>query len=595
MDMPGIGGLTEENLRTIRASREFLDNVRVKPEVFWPFLRPCQVKVLLLTDGNLDFSEGDFGLSTFVRALLDMPGGYVGFRVTLGHINNVSATQMMDGETRIVRRITGFKFDDTGHFTPDMYDEVWLFGISPSFFGRGTDPRGRPYPSDRLGDGEVRALTEFMNGGGGLFATGDHGFLGRALCQAVPRARNMRLWASTSAQNQLDEVSMTGARRNDTNRIGSSVPGSEFNDQSDDTPQTVQPRMYQRTNGIFRATFPHPLLCGPRGVIRIMPDHPHEGECVEPTDTSQSLAFDGAALGQEYPGATDGGPQPLPEVVSTSTVLSGTTSGGKAATVPGSFGGICAYDGHRAGIGRVVTDATWHHFVNVNLIGEIGPPATDPKSRNFPGGGGFLATATGRAHLEEIRAYYRNLAVWTAPPGRIACMNTRILWELVWNHRVLEAVLTTTDVRLADVRSHILMHIGRHARDVLGRFASQCQSVRLILDLVLRPALPELIPDIDPWLPGPPRRLELPDEVTWFDGAPLLDIALGAALVGLREAFPQPDEQSVSELETERLVELAAEAGRAGVERAMASAVENAAAVRAMFEAGYGGQTASAE
>ena len=31
--------------------------------------------------------------------------------------------------------------------------------------------------------------------------------------------------------------------------------------------------------------------------------------------------------------------------------------------------GQATYDGHRADVGRVVCDSTWHHFVNVNLTG----------------------------------------------------------------------------------------------------------------------------------------------------------------------------------------------------------------------------------
>lgn len=52
------------------------------------------------------------------------------------------------------------------------------------------------------------------------------------------------------------------------------------------------------------------------------------------------------------------------------------------------FGAICAYDGWRAGpngVGRVVTDATWRHFINLNLVG--GPPS---------GGGGFPVSPEGR-------------------------------------------------------------------------------------------------------------------------------------------------------------------------------------------------------
>jgi hypothetical protein len=554
MDSITAGQLTEENIRLLRWRNEFLDQVHVKPEIFWPFLRPCDVRILMVVDG-LDFSDANFGLSTFVRTLLDTPGNHVRFRITLAHIGNANATQMLDGEPRIVRRITGFRFDNADHFAADMYDEVMLFGIESSFAGRN--------PVDRLADSELRVLTEFMNAGGGLFATGDHGSLGRFLCHAVPRARNMRLWQSTSAQNALDEVSMTGARRNDTNRLGSS-PGSQFDDQSDDVPQVVQPRIYQRTAGFFRYSFPHPLLCGPNGIIRIMPDHPHEGECVEPGNTNLQLDF-GGPLGPEYPNATTGGTKPLPEVISTSTVLAGTTSSGKSPTASHSFGGICAYDGHRAGVGRVVTDATWHHFVNINLVGRPSIDPMDPKNV------GFLYSAAGQAHLEEIRAYYRNIAVWLAPPPRIRCMNTRLSWQLVWSDRVMEAVLSTTDLRLVDVEPHIFSIIGKHARDVLGRFAGQCQSVKLILDLVLQPAWPEIVPHIDPWILDPPQRRPAPDEIAWFDAMPLLDISLGAALVALREAVPQPDEKTVAALETEKLEAIMAEGGRVGVERAVKS------------------------
>lgn len=561
--------LNDENLRILESGRAHAERIRLEPELYFPYWGPCDVKVLMVVDG-LDFSEADFGLSTFVRTLLDTSGGYVRFRITLAHIGNPNDTAMLPGEGRIVNRIKQFKFDDPGHFTKNKYDEVMLFGIATTFPGRGTDADGQPYPADRLGDAELRALTEFMNDGGGLFATGDHGTLGRFLCHAVPRARNMRLWDNTSPLNDVNEVSMSGARRNDTNRLGTS-PGSQFEDQSDTTPQSIQPRLYTRELAFIRFTFPHPLLCGKKGMIAVMPDHPHEGECIEPTDTDLELDF-GGSLGPEYPDASGGGPKPVPEVISTNSVLTGTTSSGKNPTENHTFGGICAYDGHLAKVGRVVTDATWHHFVNVNLIGDVTLPAGDPRSRNFPGGGGFLATAAGQAHLEVIRNYYRNLAVWLAPPDRISCMNTRIAWQLVWSHRVMEAVLATPELRVADVQVHTFYVIGKHARDVLGKFASQCQSVKFVLDLVLESALPDLIPDVDPWRADRPERVRTPDPVPWFDGTPLLDVALGAALVGLREAFPRPDEDTVAKLEGRKVVSVMAKAARVGVDQALGSA-----------------------
>ena len=528
------------------------DPTRLYPHLF----RPCRVRVLLVADDGLDFSVGGFGLRTFVETLLGMPGYHVKFDVTLAHIDARSGDSMMDPDARIANRITQFKFDNQAHFAPDLYDQVWLFGIS-TFYSRGAG-----YPSDRLSDAELAALTLFMNGGGGLFATGDHGSLGACLGGSVPRARSMRLWGPPG-DDPGSEVSMTHSRRNDTNRPGPS-PGSQFGDQSDDVPQPIEPKMYHRRAGIFRFSFPHPLLCSPTGVIRVMPDHPHEGECVAPADPDQPITFVDPAV-PEYPPATGGGARPLPEVVSTSSVPAGNTADFKDPTEAQTFGGICAYDGHLAAVGRVATDATWHHFVNINLVGDPSEPVGDPKRL------GFLYSAAGQAHLEQIKTYYRNLAVWLARPSQIACMRRRLKWGLLWTDRVMEGVMTRADVPLAKLDARNLLDIGRHARDVLGRYVGKCQSLRLVLDEIgplFPPPWPELL---DPWLPLPPRGpVPRPDPVPWVDPELLVDIALGGILAALREKFPSPDPNRLEEVER-ALDEVSARGVRAAVALAVDS------------------------
>ena len=160
----------------------------------------------------------------------------------------------------------------------------------------------------------------------------------------------------------------------------------------------------------------------------------------------------------------------------------------------------------------MVTDATWHHFVNVNLVGHIGEPVGTPKSR------GFLFSAQGQAHLEEIKAYYRNIAVWISRPANIVCMNRRLIWWLVWDARVMEATLTTVDIRLRTSTVHILWQIGKHARDALGRYAGQCQSNSL-LDWVLQPvASIKLKLALDPCVPRSDRELaEMARLISWSD------------------------------------------------------------------------------
>jgi hypothetical protein len=545
------------NARLLDAVLERSDTFRRDPLAIFPWLLgPCPVRVLLVTDGGLDFSDQDFGLSTFVAVLRDEMLTYVQFDLTLAHLrSDVTDEQVMAGAPRITRSIKDFRFDEPNHFRTEDFDQVWLFGIDTFYHYSSYEHRNAnkaSYPADRLSDAELAVLSGFMNGGGGLFATGDHGLLGRNLSGSVTRARSMRLWGPTSPDPEVDEVSMGGPRRNDTNRIGHDR-GSQFNDQSDDVPQEIQPTLYSARFSFLEARWPHPLLCGPHGVIRVLPDHPHEGECVLPSDLSAVYPIDGSA---EYPAATGGGAAVPPEIVARSTVPAGNDADGtKLPTVAHSFGAIAAYDGHRAGIGRVVTDATWHHFVNVNLVGEVALPETEVKGR------GFLASTAGEAHFEEIKTYYRNIAVWIAPPSAHRCFRRKLIWSLLYQHRVLEAVLTTPAIALDRADATLLYEIGIHARDVLNRAASRCQSLQIVFDLV-RPEIPQLIAEIDPWAPPPPEPG--PPFPPFANPGPLLDIALGGALLALREEFPMSNIEIRGEVD---------ERGDAAIERGAAAAV----------------------
>jgi hypothetical protein len=513
---------------------------RLDDTVLFPWRRPCTVKVLLVTDGILDFGDGDFGLSAFVDTLLNDGRGYVRFELTLAHLRaDVSDAQVKAGEAGIARSIKGFRFDVASHFTSTMYDQVWLFGFESYYGGSSYGVRGNSangYPTDRLKDTELDALTAHMNRQGGIFATGDHGSIGAGLGKAVDRVKNMRHWADFGA----GEVSMQGPRRNDSNHVGHD-PGSQFSDQSDDVPQPLDLKLYTAWAGLLReARYPHPVLCSPLGRIDVFPDHPHEGEARVPASLSGSCR-DGS---EEYPPATDGTGQVPPEIIAWGHVPAGNVAaaGGnptKSPTVAHSFGLLSAYDGHRAAVGRVICDSTWHHFVNVNLIGILEGGGFDDFGRPGEHGSkhdGFLSSSAGLAVLQRIKHYFVNVGVWISPPERIGCMNNRLWWDLIWNDRIVEATLMEANDALDTVSVVNLWHIGVHARDVLGRRAGACQTVHLILPYFEEFYL-ELVPHIDPW--GPLREKGEPP-LPWIDHEMLVSLALGGALVALRAEYPYP-------------------------------------------------------
>ncbi len=549
------------NAELIRLNQKRRLEFALTPELYYTWWRRCTVKVLIVTDGNLDFGEGDFGLSTFVRVLKNEAPSRVKFDLTLAHINNVSDAKMLIAEPGIANRIKSFRFDNAAHFTADLYDQVWLFGIDTSYptaAGRG--------PS--LAAAEVSAIHAHMQRGGGVFATGDHGFLGQALCSALPRVRGMRYWGDfPSSSNNLNQVSMTGPMRNDSNQEGHDA-GTSFSDQSDDIPQPLDLLLYSSYAGFLRnARYPHPLMCGRMGRIDVFPDHPHEGECRVPPDVS--LSFGGAA---EYP--PDGsGHQIVPELVASGRVRAGNTTrstgpnGMKSPTVAQSFGVVSAYDGHRAGgKGRVVCDSTWHHFINVNLIGVLEGGGFDEfanTGEDTSKHDGFLSSPAGLAALSKIKNYYTNIGVWISPPARHECFRRFIWWEVIFSDRLIEATLTSPDIALERIPSSTLMQIGIHARDVFAHRAGQCQTLEWLIDW-LRPFIEVVW--LDPWDPIARLQLEKADApLPAVDPMPMVDIALGAALISMRQQFPSAPEK-ISEAHDKAAMTAITKGARMGID-----------------------------
>lgn len=307
-----------------------------------------------------------------------------------------------------------FRFDAVDLST---FDQIWLIGI------------GSPPHTPPLTDNEVIALARFMDGGGGVFATGDHEDLGGPMCGRVPRVRSMRKWwfQLSGPDNEPRAPGAFAPTRIDTTQPGKGATLASadyrFDFQSDDIPQPIS---------ATPAGAVHPLLALANGRrLSVLPDHMHEGEVIDPFDGTYtfsptvSFTTDGGerVTFAEYPKRVDG-TQPRPQVLATGAVLPGHTTlstepnhaGADKPTVSvDNVGMIGAYDGHPVGLGRVVVQSTFHHLVDVNLTGDIwaihADGTVDEEKRL-----GFLASASGRAHLDDIEAYLVNVVRWLSRP-----------------------------------------------------------------------------------------------------------------------------------------------------------------------------------
>jgi len=507
LDGRPLAELHDTNLALARADRHLA--FTTYPELLDPLItRPCVVRILMVTDGGGAFDGSDFGLDELIDVLAVSPGPWVRFAVTTAHRQNHPSAMLKN-----------FRFTSD---TLKGHDQVWLFGVQSS--------------QDALSDAELKALSQFMDAGGGVFATGDHEDLGLAMSGRVPRVRSMRKWYWPNAGPNGEPVAPDGfsANRYDTLREGAD-PGYQFDDQSDVTAQEIIPRMYSRGFPFFKIAYPHPLLCGPRGPIRVLPDHPHEGECYVPKDLMGTFTFDGYKT-TEYP-ALPSGRRLAPEVIAESTVIGGHETSGKPPVTARRFGAIGAYDGHRVKVGRVAVDATWHHFFNINLRGDPSSPVPAKHS-------GFHHPSADPNVYNAIKAYFRNLAVWLAPPLKQASMRRRALWLIRWKYPLIEELPTGPRPALLErAKPAQVRAIGKVAMDALGRIAPRCLVLQWGLDL-LRASSKELPPamleQLDPWSPEPrlAQPAAEPGNNSGEDDAGGIDEVLGGAMLAVAAEFP---------------------------------------------------------
>lgn len=382
----------------------------------------CRPKILVVTDGlNFDPNDG-FGLTQFVDTI--QSASIYGTTPTV-----VKAHTGADPNADI----PNFSFDDpTNGLTKSRYDVVFVFGIGGEF--------------SALPQSEVDAIATFMEAGGGVFATGDHEDLGAGMSMNVPRVRNMRYWLAAETPDFGDDT-----------RLSTNLPGDndtyEFADQSDVHPQRLYVNYRTDAGGVGD---PHPLLqSAALGPIEVFPDHPHEGECRIPADLNTMFTLAGENK-QEWPDAISGGGKVVPEMVAMS-MSHGDAFPGKDALTPRAFMAIVAYDGHRASRGRVATDATWHHFVNINIDG------TDS-------GRSGLQDAMGNdtQDMLKIREYYKNLASWLMPKRRRICLYAPWIIAEVLRYPLFEEIRIPL---LQDAGAEHLNRLGAQVfKSLSGRF-----------------------------------------------------------------------------------------------------------------------------
>ncbi|HEX8364262.1 MAG TPA: hypothetical protein VF603_03145 [Allosphingosinicella sp.] len=359
-------------------------------------------KILLVLDGDFRFSGNSTpDKFTYTELVATLQGA--GYVVTRANRANDPSAQRPN-----------FRFDAPTDLSE--FDLLWLIGDD--------GVNGGTEYGVKIDASEVLAIAEFMEAGGGVFATGDHDGIGSKMCGHIPRVRVMRKWFAEVDSEKPDGFPFNwpavGANRADTIQPNTQGDGGTyFENQSDSTPQPITREP--------PAGPTHPILVNGDHDIAFFPDHMHEGDCIP--------GWDGFSWGQnpimgspivEFRTLT-GDPIERPQVIAKGEALGHATPAGAGApggtdivATPKTIGILAAYDGFAVGVGRIVTGSTFHHYVDINLTGDKRvdtQPEIDKVGADAQHGFG-LSSPSAATVYSDIKACYVNIANWLARPRR---------------------------------------------------------------------------------------------------------------------------------------------------------------------------------
>lgn len=379
-------------------------------------------KVLVVLDGAYRFSPTgtpagttDFTYVSLIDALTA-----AGHQLTKAHRQNDSSADHQS-----------FNFATTPLDLRD-FDVMWLIG----FDGRNVTNGA----SVKLPEVQLKAIANFMDAGGGVFATGDHDSIGSNMSGHILRVRAMRCWYGEGdnvtpmpadfprnfpptgvdglGQDRAETGRFNPAGDYDLNNDGTNDNFIWFENQSDSVPQPIT------------ALSPtHPILKRADGTtIDVYPDHMHEGQTLGEVasyayDTA-SATFDGQSF-TEFPEVA--GERPLPTVIATGQSValssrfasSNSVADSQVATAK-TINTLSTYDGRKAGVGRVVTGSTFHHYVDINLTGDTRIDSAAEFALTGPDAAKGHGFNDNPAVFADIKQVFANITSWLArAPRRI--------------------------------------------------------------------------------------------------------------------------------------------------------------------------------
>lgn len=383
----------------------------------------CIVRVLVVVDGEIDFSNNRMGLSHVVQLYKGLHNETcIDCRVTCVHRGSEVNNENLDFEN----------FEFTESFL-EKFDCLFLFGYENKM--------------KEMSDSEARVIRKVMKKKLlGVFAAGDHGRHGYDLCGKIRRVRCMQFWNDKRPSFMLSQ-------RNTSINLPAVIYHNDSSNfemyQRDNRPMRLfnslyhsyhQPRKEKSSlEPHLDPRFTHPILDG-RSQFRqvdVLPDHLHEGEIRRPSplkkdgdpyinkkQEQEDIDFPGSQRWEIIARAENY------DVQSPSQELERETD----------YGVLGAYNGYLDDRGRIVVDSSFHHWINLNLEGF----SRDETSED--------------SVLKKINSYYVNTLIWLLPPSKQKYLFAAILLEGLQSYVLRDFV----DVKMT------LPELGRAAIRELG-------------------------------------------------------------------------------------------------------------------------------